>query len=191
MTCSAENILQIIGGWGELLYIFIIKVTKEQVGEIVNSLSQLLLQWFLIFQSDVIVLTYNSKEIWNTEVKEHGQLTSVCQLQRWLGAPVAARQRRVSLVVHSGIWTNCRSPHAPVWSLWAASARWPEAAQKQTDLSKRILQTHLLLCCSISYMLVLTKAVLTSFPAPGRKVLTLIIFPGAGNGDSIKLLMKG
>lgn len=32
---------------------------------------------------------------------------------------------------------------------------------------------------------------LTSFPAPGRKVLTLMIFPGAGKGDSIRLLMKG
>lgn len=31
----------------------------------------------------------------------------------------------------------------------------------------------------------------TSLPAPGRKVLTLMVFPGAGNGDSIRLLMKG
>lgn len=37
----------------------------------------------------------------------------------------------------------------------------------------------------------LLSAALTSFPAPGRKVLTLISFPGAGNGDSMRLLMKG
>lgn len=32
---------------------------------------------------------------------------------------------------------------------------------------------------------------LTSFPAPGRKVLTFMVLPGAGKGDSITLLMKG
>lgn len=31
----------------------------------------------------------------------------------------------------------------------------------------------------------------TSLPAPGRKVFTLMVFPGAGKGDSMRLLMKG
>lgn len=47
--------------------------------------------------------------------------------------------------------------------------------------------------CFVSLMKigVALATVLTSFPAPGRKVFTLIIFPGAGKGDSIRLLMKG
>lgn len=118
--------------------------------------------------------------------------------QRWLCAPAAERQTLLWPDVHWGNWTDCRSPRAPVWSRWAASARWPEGPQINVKLkSSRLLDlmnekgsvlTGIFIVERDNWLL---SAALTSFPAPGRKVLTLIIFPGAGKGDSIRLLMKG
>lgn len=61
---------------------------------------------------------------------EWWSLTWVYQQQRWLYAPAAMRQRHVSPAVHWGNWTGCQSLHAPVWSRWAASARWPEQTRR-------------------------------------------------------------